>query len=305
MNSERIVNSSVAFPKRKCYNFRMQCSLCPAGCGTDREIKAGRCGVKGLTVAKYYLHAFEEPPVSYKNGSGTVFFGGCALRCVFCQNYEVSRAKRGKEITPKELAEIFKELEAMGAENINLVTPDHVSNLIAEALSTYKPKIPVVYNSSGYAKLSALEEIAPFVDIWLPDLKFFSPALSKRYTGREDYFGCASEAVKFMAKKPPVWEGDKLLSGVIVRHLVLPACSSDSLKILDFLKDNAGVSVPLSLMRQYTPVGDIAGFPELTRKITAREYSRVVDYAFALGFETVFTQSKESAEATFIPKWDF
>ena len=261
--------------------------------------------MQGLTVAKYYLHPFEEPPISYKNGSGTMFFGGCALRCVFCQNFEVSRARRGKTVTPKELAEIFKELEEMGAENINLVTPDHASHLIAEALTIYKPTIPVVYNSSGYAKLSALEEIAPFIDIWLPDLKFFSPALSKRYTGREDYFEYASEAVKFMAKKTPVWEGEKLLAGVIVRHLVLPACSSDSLKILDFLKGSAGVSVPLSLMRQYTPMGEIEGFPELARKITAREYGRVVDYAFALGFETVFTQEKTSAETTFIPKWDF
>lgn len=283
----------------------MQCLLCPVSCGADRERKAGRCGVQGLTVAKYYLHPFEEPPISYKNGSGTVFFGGCALRCVFCQNFEVSRAKRGKAVTPKELAEIFRELEEKGAENINLVTPDHVSHLIAEALSVYKPKIPVVYNSSGYAKLSALREIAPFVDIWLPDLKFFSPALSKRYTGREDYFEYAGEAVKFMAQKPLVWEGEKLLSGAIVRHLVLPACGSDSLKILDFLKENVPPSVPLSLMRQYTPMGEIEGFPELSRKITAREYSRVMDYALALGFETVFTQEKASAETAFIPKWDF
>lgn len=283
----------------------MQCLLCPVGCGAERERTAGRCGVKGLTVAKYYLHPFEEPPISYKNGSGTVFFGGCSLRCVFCQNYEVSRAKRGKTITPKELAEIFRELETKGAENINLVTPDHVSHLITEALSVYKPKIPVVYNSSGYAKLSALEEIAPFVDIWLPDLKFFSPALSKRYTGRVDYFEYASEAVKFMAEKPLVWEGEKLLSGVIVRHLVLPACTSDSLKILDFLKENLPENIPLSLMRQYTPMGEIEGFPELNRKLTAREYDRVLSYALALGFQTLYTQEKASAETEFIPKWDF
>lgn len=283
----------------------MQCLLCPVACGAERERTAGGCGVKRLTVAKYYLHPFEEPPISYKNGSGTVFFGGCSLRCVFCQNFEVSRAKRGKIVTPKELAEIFRELETKGAENINLVTPDHVSHLIAEALSVYRPKIPVVYNSSGYAKLSALEEIAPYIDIWLPDLKFFSPALSKRYTGREDYFEYASEAVKFMAKKPPVWENGKLLSGAIVRHLILPACTSDSLKILDFLRENLPENVPLSLMRQYTPMGDIEGFPELNRKLTAREYERVLNYALALGFQTVYTQEKASAEIGFVPKWDF
>ncbi len=283
----------------------MQCKLCPAACGADRNFQTGRCGVKGLTVAKYYLHPYEEPPISYKNGSGTVFFGGCALSCVFCQNYEVSRAARGKAVTPKELAQIFKELEEIGAENINLVTPDHVSHLIAEALSLYKPHIPVVYNSSGYAKLSALRAIAPYVDIWLPDLKFCSPAFSARYTGKDDYFEYASEAVKFMAQKPLVWQDGKLLSGCIVRHLILPACTSDSLKILDFLKTALPSGVPLSLMRQYTPMGDTENYPELRRKLTAREYNRVLGYALALGFDPLFTQDKDSAEKDFIPDWDF
>lgn len=283
----------------------MQCRLCPAACGADRTLAAGKCGVKGLTVAKYYLHPYEEPPISYKNGSGTVFFGGCALSCVFCQNFEVSRARRGKAVTPKELTDIFRELEDTGAENINLVTPDHVSHLIGEALYIYKPEIPVVYNSSGYAKVSALKAIAPYIDIWLPDLKFYSPALSERYTGKTDYFEYAGEAVKFMAEKPLVWQKDKLLSGIIVRHLILPACTSDSLKILDFLKTALPENVPLSLMRQYTPMGEIEGYPELGRKLTAREYERVQGYALALGFTSLFTQEKESAEKDFIPEWDF
>lgn len=284
----------------------MECRLCPVQCGADREKTFGRCGVKGLTVAKYYLHPFEEPPISHKNGSGTVFFGGCSLRCVFCQNYEVSRAKRGKSVTPKELIGIFRELEEMGADNINLVTPDHVSDLIAEALALYRPSIPVVYNSSGYALFSALERIDAFIDVYLPDLKFCSPALSERYTGRKDYFERASEAVAFMAKKPVSYdETGKMLSGCIVRHLVLPMCTSDSLKVLDFLKGVIPEDVPLSLMRQYTPMGEIESFPELARPITAREYRRVVDYAEALGFETIFTQEKESAEKAFIPSWDF
>ena len=284
----------------------MECRLCPVQCGADREKSFGRCGVKGLTVAKYYLHPFEEPPISHKNGSGTVFFGGCSLRCVFCQNYEVSRAKRGKSVTPKELIGIFRELEEMGADNINLVTPDHVSDLIAEALALYRPSVPVVYNSSAYALVSALECIDPLIDVYLPDLKFCSPALSERYTGRKDYFERASEAVAFMAKKPVSYdETGKMLSGCIVRHLVLPMCTSDSLKVLDFLKGVLPGDVPLSLMRQYTPMGEIEGFPELARPITAREYRRVLDYAEALGFETVFTQEKESAEKAFIPSWDF
>ena len=284
----------------------MECRLCPVQCGVDREKMFGRCGVKGLTVAKYYLHPFEEPPISHKKGSGTVFFGGCSLRCVFCQNYEVSRAKRGKSVTPKELIKIFRELEEMGADNINLVTPDHVSDLIAEALSLYRPSVPVVYNSSGYALVSALERIDPLIDVYLPDLKFCSPALSERYTGRKDYFERASEAVAFMAKKPVSYDKTgKMLSGCIVRHLVLPMCTSDSLKVLDFLKGVLPGDVPLSLMRQYTPMGEIEGFPELARPITAREYRRVLDYAEALGFETVFTQEKESAKKAFIPSWDY
>lgn len=284
----------------------MECRLCPVQCGADREKTFGRCGVKGLTVAKYYLHPFEEPPISHKNGSGTVFFGGCSLRCVFCQNYEVSRAKRGKSVTPEELTGIFRELEKMGADNINLVTPDHVSDLIAEALTLYRPSIPVVYNSSGYALVSALERIDPLIDVYLPDLKFCSPALSERYTGRKDYFERAGEAVAFMAKKPVSYdETGKMLSGCIVRHLVLPMCTSDSLKVLDFLKGVLPGEVPLSLMRQYTPMGEIEGFPELARPVTAREYRRVLDYAEALGFETIFTQEKESAKKAFIPSWDF
>ena len=284
----------------------MECRLCPVQCGADREKTFGRCGVKGLTVAKYYLHPFEEPPISHKNGSGTVFFGGCSLRCVFCQNYEVSRAKRGKSVTPEELIEIFRELEEMGADNINLVTPDHVSDLIAEALSLYRPSIPVVYNSSGYALVPALERIDSLIDVYLPDLKFCSPALSERYTGRKDYFERASEAVAFMAKKPVSYdETGKMLSGCIVRHLVLPMCTSDSLKVLDFLKSVLPGDVPLSLMRQYTPMGEIEGFPELARPVTAREYRRVLEYAEALGFETIFTQEKESAEKAFIPSWDY
>lgn len=283
----------------------MQCKLCPASCGADRTVQTGRCGVKGLTVAKYYLHPHEEPPISFQKGSGTIFFGGCALSCVFCQNYDVSRAQRGKAVTPQELTEIFRRLEDMGADNINLVTPDHVSHLIAEALTLYRPSIPVVYNSSGYAKLSALREIAPYIDVWLPDLKFYSPALSKRYTGKEDYFTYASEAVKFMTQKPLAWENGKLLTGAIVRHLILPSCTSDSLNVLRFLKSTLPSGVPVSLMRQYTPMGEIEHYPELNRSITAREYRRVLDFAVALGFETLYTQDKESADKIFIPKWDF
>ncbi len=282
----------------------MKCTLCPVACGADRTTRAGRCGVKGLTVAKAYLHPYEEPPICHTNGAGAVFFGGCSLRCVFCQNYELSRAQRGREVSPRELADIFRSLEEQGADCIDLVTPDHVSNLIAETLKLYRPKVPVVYNSGGYCKVEALEEIAPYIDVWMPDLKFCDPMLSKRYTGREDYFEHAARAIAYMAKTPAVWENGKLLKGLLIRHLVLPACSYDSLAVLSFLARTVPLDTPLSIMRQYTPMGDIANFPELNRKITAREYRRVVDCAQTLGLTNLFTQERGCADTSFIPKWD-
>ena len=169
-------------------NLLKSCRLCPVECGANRLIGAGACGVRGLKIAKYYLHPFEEPCISFKKGSGTIFFCGCNLRCVFCQNYEVSRAQRGRDVTPRELADIFRELEAAGADNISLVTPSHVVPYLIAAFEIYRPKIPVVYNSGGYEKAETLAMIEPYIDIWLPDLKFFSPLLSERYTGRKDYF---------------------------------------------------------------------------------------------------------------------
>lgn len=281
-----------------------QCTLCPVGCKADRKQRAGACGVKGITIAKYCLHAYEEPVLSPARRSGAVFFGGCSLRCVFCQNYEVSRAERGKEITPKGLAEIFQELEDAGAENIDLVTPDHLSPLICEALSLYRPKVPVVYNSGGYCKTEALKEIDPYIDVYLPDLKFYSPDLSARYTGRRDYFEYASQAIEFMTKKPVRIENGQMKSGILVRHLILPCYTSDSLKILDFLKSILPDGAPVSLMRQYTPVRITERFPELNRTLTDREYRRVREHALALGFSAIYAQEKSSADRSYIPDWD-
>lgn len=284
----------------------MNCHLCPLNCGADRALAAGRCGTKSLTIAKAYLHPYEEPPISFRNGSGTIFFCGCNLKCVFCQNYQLSRAQRGKDITHTDLIEIIKRLEDAGAENISFVTPDHVSRLLAETLDRYKPKIPVVYNTSGYCTVAALKEIDPYIDVYLPDLKFVSPMLSKRYTGREDYFEYASKALAFMANKTVCFRKDgKMLSGILVRHLILPSCTSDSLKVLDYLKAILPDDAPVSLMRQYTPMGEIKDFPELNRKITAREYNRVLDYANMLDFKVLYTQERDSADKSYIPKWEF
>lgn len=282
------------------------CKLCPVECGADRTQTAGACGVKGLKIAKYYLHPFEEPCISYKNGSGTIFFSGCNLCCAFCQNYEVSRAMRGKEITPTQLADIFKELEDTGAENISLVTPAHIVPFLQKAFSLYRPKIPVVYNTGSYEKVETLKRIDEFVDIYLPDMKFYSPALSKRYLGKEDYFEIASEAISFMAKKPLKMTNEgKMLSGVVVRHLIMPLCVSDSKAILKWFSRELPKTAYLSLMSQYTPFGKIENFPELSRPVTAREYDAVVQTALDLGIENLFLQERTSAKTAYIPKWDF
>ncbi len=282
------------------------CKLCPIECGANRLTGVGACGVRGLKIAKYYLHPFEEPCISFEKGSGTIFFSGCNLRCAFCQNYEVSRAQRGKEITPMQLADIFKTLEEIGAENISLVTPSHVVPYIVQAFAIYQPKIPVVYNSGGYEKIDTLRLIDKYVDIYLPDMKFYSSALSKRYLGKEDYFDVAREAIAFMAQKPlRMTDENKMLSGCIVRHLVMPLCTADSKSLLRWFKKELPSTTYLSLMSQYTPFGKIEGYPELNRSITAREYDAVVNEAFALGIENLFLQERDSSSKNYIPVWDF
>lgn len=284
------------------------CKLCPVECGANRLQGVGACGVSELRIAKYYLHPFEEPCISFRKGSGTIFFAGCNLRCTFCQNYEVSRAKRGKAITPDELADIFKELEDRGAENVSLVTPSHLVAYLVRAFEIYKPKIPVVYNTGSYEKVDTLRLIDPYVDIYLPDMKFYSPALSKRYLGKEDYFDYASEAISFMANAKPLHMTDegKMLSGCIVRHLVMPLCTSDSKALIKWFNAYLPPSTRLSLMSQYTPFGNIEGYQELSRPITAREYDAVVEKALELGLEDrLYLQERKSSGESYIPSWDF
>lgn len=285
-----------------------KCTICPVECGANRLKGVGACGVDGLRVAKFYLHPFEEPCISFGKGSGTIFFSGCNLRCAFCQNYEVSRAKRGKPVTPLQLTDIFKQLEDMGADNISLVTPSHLTPYLVEAFELYQPKIPVVYNTGSYEKVETLRLIDPYIDIYLPDMKFVSPSLSKRYLGKENYFEVASEAVSFMANSKPLRFTDegKMLSGCIVRHLVMPLCTNDSKAVLKWFNAYLPPSTYLSLMSQYTPFGDIEGMKELSRPITAREYNTVVETALELGLEPrLFAQERKSSGETYIPQWDF
>jgi len=285
----------------------MKCNLCPNKCNIDRNEEIGFCGSNStIKIAKYYLHPFEEPPISGTKGSGTIFFTGCSLKCVFCQNYELSRNTRGIEITPKRLSEIFKELEDMGAHNINLVTPTHYDLQIIEALNIYKPKIPIVYNTHSYENLETLKMIDNYIDIYLPDLKYFSPVVSKRYTGFENYFEKASEAIKFMFNKKTILDENGILkSGVIVRHLILPLCQNDSKKIINWFYENNKNGAYISIMSQYTPFGDIEKYPELKRKITEREYNSVISEIEKLGIENCFVQDDSSSSTSFIPKWDY
>lgn len=284
-----------------------KCLLCPNGCNIDKNYNKGACGTDNkIVIAKYYLHKFEEPAISGSAGSGAVFFCGCSLKCVFCQNYELSRNLRGKTITVNELSDIFKELEGMGAHNINLVNPTHYSDQIMKALDIYRPKIPIVYNTHGYENIDILQKMNDYVDVYLPDIKYYSPDVSKRYTGKNNYFEVASKAIEFMIKsKPCLFSEDGLIkSGVIVRHLVLPQCTSDSKKILDWfnaVKSDAFINV----MSQYTPFGNIENFPELQRKITKREYNSVIDYAISLGIENMYYQKQVSADQKYIPSWDY
>lgn len=285
-----------------------KCELCPVNCGADRNVKAGYCGEKNaMRIAKYYLHKYEEPVICGGNGSGTVFFCGCSLKCVFCQNYVLSRSQTGKEITPRELADIFKQLEDMGACNVNLVTPTHFTAEIIKAFEIYKPKVPVVYNTHSYEKIETLKLIDPYIDVYLPDLKFFAPERAKRYTGKSDYFEVASRAIEFMmnSKKTLFDENGQMTSGVIVRHLILPLGVSDSENIVEWFAKNKKNGAYLSLMAQYTPFGNVDNFPELKRKITAREYERVYEKMLSLGISEYFIQEEESASESFIPSWDF
>lgn len=284
-----------------------KCNLCPNFCGVNRENSMGACGVDNkISIAKYGLHYYEEPIVSGTQGSGTVFFTGCSLKCAFCQNYDLSRANRGKVITPLELSDIFKILEDKGAHNINLVTPTHFVKEIVKAFEIYRPSIPVLYNTHSYETVETLKIIDPYVDIYLPDLKFCSPFISERYTKKSNYFDVATKAIEFMMQsKKTVIKSGLIKSGVIVRHLILPTCQNDSLKVLDWFSSCAKNGAYLSIMAQFTPLVKQEKLHELNRKITKKEYQKVANYAESLNLENVFLQELSSASEEYIPEWDY
>jgi len=283
------------------------CTLCPRMCGVDRTVQTGYCGSGSLAkVARAAKHHWEEPCISGTQGSGTVFFSGCTLGCVFCQNREISRGGTGREVTPEHLADIFRRLEAQGVHNLNLVTPVHFTQQILQAFQLYRPSVPVVMNTGGYERVETLRRWENTVQIYLPDLKYHSPELSAKYSAAPNYFEAASKAILEMHRQQPklVWEGDLLKQGLIIRHLVLPGCVKDSMKVLDFLHENLPKdSFLLSLMSQYTPTSACAALPEINRRITTYEYRKVADRAAEMGFSG-FAQDRRSAKEEYTPPFD-
>ena len=288
----------------------MICNLCPRKCNACRTEHQGNgfCGAGTLpVVARVAPHFGEEPCISGTKGSGTVFFSGCTLKCVFCQNYEISDGHKGRAVTPKELADCYKRLEEQGVHNINLVTADHYVTAVAESLDIYKPSVPVVYNCSGYTSPKTLSILDGLVDIYLPDFKYSDDALAIKYSSAPNYVNTASAAIKEMIFQvgTPVIDDDGLMKkGVIVRHLILPSHTKNSLGVLDIIKRSYDKQVLVSLMCQYVPVNKAHDFPKINRTITRREYDKVKSELYALGLDG-FTQDLTSASTDFIPDWNF
>lgn len=288
----------------------MICNLCPRKCNACRTEHQGNgfCGAGTLpVVARVAPHFGEEPCISGTKGSGTVFFSGCTLKCVYCQNYEISDGHKGRAVTPKELADCYKRLEQHGVHNINLVTADHYVNAVAESLDIYKPSIPVVYNCSGYTSPKTLSILDGLVDIYLPDFKYSDDALAIKYSSAPNYVNTASAAIKemiFQVGTPLIDEDGMMKKGVIVRHLILPSHTKNSLGVLDIIKRSYDKQVLVSLMCQYVPVNKAHDFPKINRTITRREYEKVKSELYALGLDG-FTQDLTSASTDFIPDWDF
>lgn len=286
------------------------CRLCPRLCGVPRSAQEGSgfCGMGAdAVVARAALHFWEEPCLSGTRGSGAVFFTGCSLGCVFCQNEQIStRREVGKRLSPEELSEVFLHLEEQGAHNINLVNPTHFVPAIARALRLRRPSIPVVYNSGGYDRVETLRSLEGLVDIYLPDLKYLSSALSQRYSGAADYPEAAKAAILEMLRQsgPPVFDEEGMLQkGTIVRHLVLPSNTRNTAEVLTWLSQLPAGSVLVSLMAQYVPCGRASQFPEINRRITKREYEKVQDLLFSFPLDG-FVQERSSAAKDFIPPFD-
>lgn len=294
------------------------CSLCPCACGVSRaEGKRGVCGETAtIRLARAALHFWEEPCISGKRGSGAIFFAGCQLRCVYCQNQPIAQGTVGREISDSRLVDIFFELQAQGANNINLVTPDHFIPQIAEAIRQAKKEgfsLPFVYNTSSYVTVEALRMLDGLIDIYLPDLKYLDEAHAREYSGAADYPQVAKAALQEMYRQvgsvrfvPVAGEEEPMLRrGMVVRHLLLPGALADAKRIVAYLYDTYGDDIYISLMSQYTPGKAVEQHPILRRKVRRRDYDALVDAAIRLGVENAFIQEGSAADESFIPAFDY
>lgn len=284
------------------------CTLCPRGCGVIRDAQQGHgvCGVGALPkIARAGLHMWEEPCISGTRGSGAVFFSGCGLKCIFCQNEAISHGGAGEYVSAERLSEIFRELEAQGAHNINLVTAAQFAPAVMRALDIYRPDIPIVYNSSGYESVETLRMLEGYVDIYLPDFKYIDPAMAKLLSGAADYPQVALDAIREMIRQtgPARYDEEGMMTrGTQIRHLVLPGLTGDSMKILTMIADEFP-GVPVSLMGQYTPFGRALSMPGMNRRLKKKEYARVLAHMEALELPG-YRQALESASEAFVPAFD-
>lgn len=286
----------------------MLCDLCPRECRAERTIdKTGFCGVGELPkIARAALHFDEEPPISGSNGAGTIFFSGCNLRCVFCQNYDISEKVAGTVVTPYQLSEEYRRLEALGAHNIEFVTPSHFTDAILESLKYYRPQLPLVWNSSGYEKVETLKKLEGVIDIFLPDFKYSDNALAARLSQCSDYVQTAAAAIAEMLRQQPenIIKNGVMKRGVIIRHLVLPSHTRNSIGVLEIIKERYGISALVSLMAQYMPAGKAEEHPDINRNLTKREYRKVLDKFLELELDG-FAQEPEASDKKYVPEWDY
>lgn len=293
-------------------NALNHCTLCPRKCGADRlNGNIGFCGADDrIKIARAALHFWEEPCISGDEGSGTVFFSHCTLKCVYCQNYSISTKNKGKFITEAELADIFLDLQGQGANNINLVTPTHYVPQIISALDIAKKNgltLPILYNTSGYENPETIDLLKGYIDIYLPDFKYFDNALAEKYSSAKGYPENAKASIKKMFEQVGKCEFDErgiIKKGVIVRHLLLPGQLEDSKKIINYLHSEYGDDIYLSIMSQYTPLTTIPeNFSELKKPIAIEDYDKLLDFAINLGVENAFVQEGEAASESFIPEF--
>lgn len=288
------------------------CTICPHNCKINRTKNPGRCkSTDKIKIALYSIHNFEEPCISGEKGSGTIFFSNCNMNCVFCQNYEISQLGRGKEITIEELANVMIKQQERNVQNINLVTPTSYALHIVEAIKIARKKgleIPIVYNTNGYESVETLKLLEGYVDIYLPDLKYYYDDLAKKYSKVDNYFEIATKAIQEMYRQvgtPVLDENGVMKKGLMIRHLILPNEVQNSKKVLKWIKENIDSNVYVSIMAQYFPTYKAKEMPEIARKITKEEYEKVENYLYELDLENGYIQELGEHEEEYVPTWEY